>query len=151
MSVLSKVLFCKLAEEQRTLYKGYLDSGDIKSIIDGRLQIFVGLTNLRKICNHPDLFQHRVNEVSGLIIHLTIPWLLGSLQDEVDPRNKFGAVERSGKMMVVDSLLRIWKEQKHRALVFSQSKKVGHLDFFPPKYPGLGWQSLFSWNRCWTS
>ena len=62
---------------------------------------------------------------------------MGSLQDEADPRNKFGAVERSGKMMVVDSLLRIWKEQKHRALVFSQSKKVGHFDFFPSKYPGL--------------
>lgn len=51
-----QVLFCRLTQEQRQLYQNYLDSGEIKSIIDGRLQIFVGLTNLRKICNHPDLF-----------------------------------------------------------------------------------------------
>ena len=51
-----QVLFCRLTQEQRQLYQTYLDSGEIKSIIDGRLQIFVGLTNLRKICNHPDLF-----------------------------------------------------------------------------------------------
>jgi DNA excision repair protein ERCC-6 len=51
-----QVLFCRLTQEQRQLYQSYLDSGEIKSIIDGRLQIFVGLTNLRKICNHPDLF-----------------------------------------------------------------------------------------------
>ena len=51
-----QVLFCRLTQEQRLLYQTYLDSGEIKSIIDGRLQIFVGLTNLRKICNHPDLF-----------------------------------------------------------------------------------------------
>ena len=48
------------------MYQNYLDSNEIKSIIDGRLQIFVGLTNLRKICNHPDLFDSelrtRVNE-----------------------------------------------------------------------------------------
>lgn len=50
------MLFCRLTQEQRQLYQTYLDSGEIKSIIDGRLQIFVGLTNLRKICNHPDLF-----------------------------------------------------------------------------------------------
>ncbi len=51
-----QVLFCRLTAEQRQLYQSYLDSGEIKSIIDGKLQIFVGLTNLRKICNHPDLF-----------------------------------------------------------------------------------------------
>ena len=45
-----------MTPEQRQLYQSYLDSGEIRSIIDGKLQIFVGLTNLRKICNHPDLF-----------------------------------------------------------------------------------------------
>lgn len=45
-----------MSSEQREMYQGYLDSGEIKKIVDGRLQIFVGLTKLRKICNHPDLF-----------------------------------------------------------------------------------------------
>lgn len=41
------------------MYQTYLDSGEIKKIMDGRVQIFVGLTNLRKICNHPDLFDDK--------------------------------------------------------------------------------------------
>lgn len=28
----------------------------MKKILDGRVQVFVGLINLRKICNHPDLY-----------------------------------------------------------------------------------------------
>lgn len=52
----SKVLFCRLTEEQRSLYKSYLDSDEVGRILQGRFQIFVGLIALRKICNHPDLY-----------------------------------------------------------------------------------------------
>jgi len=93
------------------MYQSYLDSGEIKNIIDGRLQIFVGLTNLRKICNHPDLFDG--GPVGGR-----------KHSETGDPRDQFGHVERSGKMVVVESLLRIWKEQQHRVLLFSQSRKM---------------------------
>ena len=51
-----QVLFCHLTEEQRQMYREYLESGEIKGILDGRFQVFVGLINLRKICNHPDIF-----------------------------------------------------------------------------------------------
>lgn len=51
-----QILFCQLTEEQRRLYRSYLDSGEIHRILEGQSQIFVGLINLRKICNHPDLF-----------------------------------------------------------------------------------------------
>ena len=37
---------------------------------------------------------------------------------------KFGWGQRSGKMMVVEALLKMWCEQKHRVLLFSQSKMV---------------------------
>ncbi|KAK4022360.1 hypothetical protein OUZ56_007831 [Daphnia magna] len=106
-----QVLFCRLTQEQRQLYQNYLDSGEIKSIIDGRLQIFVGLTNLRKICNHPDLFD------GG-------PPGCTKKNDESDPKKQFGCVERSGKLLVIESLLKIWKEQDHRVLLFSQSRKM---------------------------
>ena len=33
-------------------------------------------------------------------------------------------VQRSGKMVVVETLLDIWKKQNHRVLLFSQSKKA---------------------------
>ena len=48
-----QVLFCHLTERQKKLYKDYIESGEIKGILDGKYQIFVGLSNLRKICNHP--------------------------------------------------------------------------------------------------
>lgn len=49
-------MFCRLTDEQRDLYKTYLESNVIKDILKGKSHIFVGLINLRKICNHPDIF-----------------------------------------------------------------------------------------------
>lgn len=58
-----QVLFCRLTDEQKTLYKGFLEHSDIISeIINENCKVFVGISRLRTICNHPDLFQ--VNPVS---------------------------------------------------------------------------------------
>ena len=51
-----QVLFCQLTDEQTEAYKSYLSSKDVASILDGRLKVYVGLLNMRKICNHPDLY-----------------------------------------------------------------------------------------------
>lgn len=51
-----QILFCQLTDVQRNLYKTYIDSGVVQRIIEGQAQIFAGIINLRKICNHPDLF-----------------------------------------------------------------------------------------------
>ena len=51
-----QVLFCRLTEDQRSMYRNYLESGEVKNILDGRFQVFMGLINLRKICNHPDIY-----------------------------------------------------------------------------------------------
>lgn len=75
------------------------------------LQIFSGLVALRKICNHPDLF-------SGG------PKNLGGLPDEELEEGQFGYWKRSGKMIVVESLLKIWHRQGQRVLLFSQSRQV---------------------------
>jgi len=97
-----QVLFCKLSDEQRALYRGYIESPEIKSILDGRMRVFVGLIALRKICNHPDIFFYNSQE-----------------DDE-----GYGYFERSGKMIVVHSLLKIWKKQNHRVLLFTQSRQM---------------------------
>ena len=88
-----QVLFCKLTEEQRSLYRTYIESRETKSILDGRLKVFIGLIALRKICNHPDLFYPP------------------SKQGDTDEEEQFGLYTRSGKMLVVHSLLKIWKKQ----------------------------------------
>lgn len=36
----------------------------------------------------------------------------------------FGHWKRAGKMIVVRSLLKIWKKQGHRVLLFTQSRQV---------------------------
>jgi DNA excision repair protein ERCC-6 len=38
------------------MYQQYVNSNLVNNILTGSLKIFVGLINLRKICNHPDLF-----------------------------------------------------------------------------------------------
>jgi DNA excision repair protein ERCC-6 len=106
------VLFCKLTDEQREMYKSYIDSGEIKSILDGRLQIFVGLINLRKICNHPDLYDGGPKHFGDVDF------------SKLEPHEKFGYWRRSGKMVVIASLLKLWKKQDHRVLLFTQSKQM---------------------------
>lgn len=108
-----QVLFCALSQEQRDLYMGYLMGSTVRSILDKesrygdpiRARVLVALSTLRKICNHPDLYLHEMNDDEVPII------------DE-----KFGHWKRSGKMAVVNSLLKIWQKQGHRALIFSQSR-----------------------------
>lgn len=110
-----QVLFCALSREQRDLYMGYLMSSTIRSVLDKdnkygdplRARILVALSTLRKICNHPDLYLYEAQEDYEQI--------------DVD---HFGHWKRSGKMTVVNSLLKIWQKQGHRTLIFSQSRAM---------------------------
>ncbi|XP_074594369.1 DNA excision repair protein ERCC-6-like [Brevipalpus obovatus] len=101
-----QVLFCRLTDEQRQAYKTYLDSGVVRDILGGKFQIFVGLINLRKICNHPDLFTD------------------GPKEESDDVKDSFGYYKRSGKMKVIDVLLRLWHGQGHKVLLFTQGRQM---------------------------
>ncbi|KAL1487995.1 hypothetical protein ABEB36_015375 [Hypothenemus hampei] len=103
-----QVLFCSLTDEQRQLYKEYLMSDQVNCILEKgvkswksdnfvKANILVAITNLRKICNHPDLFENETED-------------------------SFGSYKKSGKMIVVSALLKIWKKQGHRTLLFSQGR-----------------------------
>ncbi|KRZ12360.1 DNA excision repair protein ERCC-6 [Trichinella zimbabwensis] len=96
------ILFCQLTGPQKSLYKQYANSEECKAILDGKLDIFLGLAYLRKLCNHPDLVSRAVGENS----------------------NEFGYFRRSGKMIVLQSLLKLWKQENHRILLFSQSRQM---------------------------
>ncbi|XP_010172927.1 DNA excision repair protein ERCC-6, partial [Antrostomus carolinensis] len=107
-----QVLFCRLTDEQRQVYLNFINSKEVYQILNGDMQIFSGLVALRKICNHPDLF-------SGG------PKLLRGVPDaEVEEADQFGYWKRSGKMIVVESLLKIWHKQGHRVLFFTQSRQM---------------------------
>ena len=82
---------------------------------------------LRKICNHPDL-----TSSAG-----SLDWMKAcqeaaeadrnagtKQQDNIEFDNGYGFWNRSGKLIVVESLLKLWKEQCHRVLLFSQTRQV---------------------------
>ncbi|ORZ39557.1 SNF2 family N-terminal domain-domain-containing protein [Catenaria anguillulae PL171] len=91
-----QVLFCKLTDTQRRLYKEFIDSNDIQRILDGKLNSLFGIDALRKICNHPHLWS----------------------------RNLSTSVDLSGKLVVVRELLRLWKAGNHKVLVFCQTRQM---------------------------
>ncbi|KAM8852201.1 DNA excision repair protein ERCC-6 isoform 1-T1 [Synchiropus picturatus] len=107
-----QVLFCRLTEDQRQVYQSFLDSKEVYQILNGDMQVFSGLIALRKICNHPDLFSGGPRMLKG------IP------EDQLTEEEHFGFWKRSGKLMVVESLLRLWHKQGHRVLLFTQSRQM---------------------------
>ncbi|XP_026165316.1 DNA excision repair protein ERCC-6 isoform X2 [Mastacembelus armatus] len=107
-----QVLFCRLTEDQRQVYQTFLDSKEVYQILNGDMQVFSGLIALRKICNHPDLFSGGPRMLRG------IP------EAQLTEEEHFGFWKRSGKMIVVESLLRLWFKQSHRVLLFSQSRQM---------------------------
>ena len=109
-----QVLFCNLTDEQTALYQTYLDSAAVKDIFRGSPQLFVALINLRKICNHPSLF--------GGFKELKKN---GNVEEEIITDDKdYGYYRRSGKMQVVDALLRLWFKQGHKILLFTQGTQM---------------------------
>lgn len=64
------------------------------------------------MCNHPDLFSGGPKILKG------VP------EDQLTEEEHFGFWKRSGKLMVVESLLRLWFKQQHRVLLFTQSRQV---------------------------
>ncbi|XP_025031409.1 DNA excision repair protein ERCC-6 isoform X1 [Python bivittatus] len=107
-----QVLFCRLTDEQLQLYKKFIDSKEVYQILNREMQIFPGLLSLRKICNHPDIFS------GGPKI------LKGTPDEDLKEEDQFGFWKHSGKMIVVESLLKIWHKQGHRVLLFTQSRQM---------------------------
>ncbi|XP_063599874.1 DNA excision repair protein ERCC-6-like [Penaeus indicus] len=107
-----QVLFCDLTEAQRQVYRSYIDGDQVKCILGGRMKVFVGLIALRKICNHPDLQTGGPRNYDDQFV--------SGLQPEL----QYGWWGRSGKMHVLQSILKLWAKQGHRVLLFTQSRQM---------------------------
>ncbi|XP_042316777.1 DNA excision repair protein ERCC-6 isoform X2 [Sceloporus undulatus] len=53
--------------------------------------------------------------------------LKGVPDEELNEEDCFGFWKRSGKMIVIESLLKIWHKQDHRVLLFTQSRQMLHI------------------------
>jgi DNA excision repair protein ERCC-6 len=97
-----RVLFCKLTKLQLETYQSFLNSEEMTSIMNGKRQALYGIDILRKICNHPDLVEHKtLSKRAGYA---------------------YGNGAKSGKMQVVRALLEIWKRNGHKTLLFAQHR-----------------------------
>ncbi|CAI2736094.1 unnamed protein product [Schistosoma spindalis] len=119
-----QVLFCRLTDYQRKLYREYLESQVCKDLLNGKGNIFPSLILLRNLCNHPDLatggpkdscflneeFESDKHGIENVC--LSYSW------------SRFGCPRRSSKMLVVASLLKNWYDQGHKVLLFSQSRRM---------------------------
>ncbi|KHN76863.1 DNA excision repair protein ERCC-6, partial [Toxocara canis] len=106
-----QVLFCDITPCQRAFYKDYISSRECARILSGKMDAFVGLIALRKLCNHPDLVTGGPNKHN-------------EYNTTIDEDMDFGAACRSGKMIVLKALLKLWKDQRQKVLLFSQSRQM---------------------------
>nr|KMM69324.1 DNA repair and recombination protein RAD26 [Coccidioides posadasii RMSCC 3488] len=97
-----QVLFCKLTKLQRAAYEAFLSSNEMSAIMRGRRDVLFGVDILRKICNHPDLPEHK------------------TLSQKAN--YNYGNSAKSGKMQVVKALLELWRDTGHKTLLFAQHR-----------------------------
>eukprot|EP00741_Cyanophora_paradoxa_P022391 tig00021463_g21617.t1 len=97
-----QVLFCRLTEQQRKLYADFLKSPKVTEALEGKQKLLGAIDVIRKICNHPDLLE----------------------RTSQDRPADYGSRERSGKLLVVDQILPVWKAQSHRVLLFCQTRQM---------------------------
>lgn len=116
-----QVLFCKLTKPQRQAYSAFLGSEEMQSILRGRRQVLYGVDILRKICNHPDLQNHKM----------------------LYKKANYGNPSMSGKMQVVKSLLELWKSTGHKTLLFAQHRiMLDILEKFVRSLPGFNYRRM---------
>ncbi|KAI1935954.1 DNA repair protein rhp26 [Ophidiomyces ophidiicola] len=118
-----QVLFCKLTKLQRTAYEAFLASNDMSAIMTGRKDVLFGVDILRKICNHPDLPEHKTL----------------SLKTDYN----YGSGAKSGKMQVVKALLELWKDTRHKTLLFAQHRiMLDILEKYINSFPGFNYRRM---------
>jgi len=139
-----QVLFCNLTHEQYALYQNFLGkhANEIADITAGKLSLFRVIHYLRKIVNHPDLLEVRSKQQSTANKNKrrrrdadeygygyddeSDGEVQPSWMSSIDPKasDSYGSVDRSGKLKVVQQVLRMWHEQGHRCLLFSQTRQM---------------------------
>ncbi|OAX83254.1 hypothetical protein ACJ72_02384 [Emergomyces africanus] len=118
-----QVLFCKLTKIQRSAYEAFLGSNEMSSILRGRREALYGIDMLRKICNHPDLPEHK------------------TLSKKTS--YNYGSASKSGKMQVVKSLLELWRDTGHKTLLFAQHRiMLDILERFIKSMTGFKYQRM---------
>uniref|UniRef100_T1E1A5 DNA repair and recombination protein RAD54-like n=1 Tax=Cupiennius salei TaxID=6928 RepID=T1E1A5_CUPSA len=124
------ILWTYMSDPQIEIYNSFLHSDAVKSILVSKRSPLVELTTLKKICDHPRLLSQRACLQLGLNGDLQAEDLERELEDEstmassIDNVSDETLLHESGKLKLVTRLLENLKENGHRTLVFSLSRKI---------------------------
>lgn len=131
------VVFCNLSEFQVKLYRHFLESPDIKSLLRGKgSQPLKAIGILKKLCNHPDL----------LNLSTDLPGCEHAFPEDYAPveargRDRDVKTWYSGKMMVLDRMLaRIRQDTNDKIVLISNYTQT--LDLFEKLCRSRGYGSL---------
>uniref|UniRef100_A0A8C0VGA6 DNA excision repair protein ERCC-6-like n=1 Tax=Cyanistes caeruleus TaxID=156563 RepID=A0A8C0VGA6_CYACU len=124
------VVWVYLAPVQEEIYRNFLCLDHVKEVLMTTRSPLAELTVLKKLCDHPRLLSARA------CIQLGLEEQEGSEQDyrmeagvlsgmkKIDHLSDETVIQESGKMQFLVGLLERLREEGHRTLVFSQSRKM---------------------------
>uniref|UniRef100_A0A8C7USF8 DNA excision repair protein ERCC-6-like n=1 Tax=Oncorhynchus mykiss TaxID=8022 RepID=A0A8C7USF8_ONCMY len=121
------IIWTYLSSVQEEIYNQFLSLDNIKELLMTTRSPLAELNILKKLCDHPRLLSARAVAQLGLEE--------GTSANSHDDENESAAhridnisdetlISESGKMMFLIALLESLKEEGHRTLVFSQSRKM---------------------------
>ncbi|CAK9802468.1 DNA repair and recombination protein RAD54B [Anthophora quadrimaculata] len=109
------IMFCRLSDEQETLYSCVTDAWFNKDILNNSVPHLTVITTLKKICNHPELFYNEKNEF---------------LQSDLKNSSKISNVKNlsrkayCGKVSVVRTLMRNLRKTDEKLVLISYYTKT---------------------------
>ncbi|XP_074962530.1 DNA excision repair protein ERCC-6-like [Phalacrocorax aristotelis] len=124
------VVWVYLAPVQEEIYRNFLSLDHVKEVLMTSRSPLAELTVLKKLCDHPRLLSARACIQLGLEEQEYAEqdhrseegMLLGA--NKIDHLSDETVIQESGKMLFLVGLLERLREEGHRTLVFSQSRKM---------------------------
>ncbi|XP_065499229.1 DNA excision repair protein ERCC-6-like [Caloenas nicobarica] len=124
------VVWVYLAPVQEEIYRNFLSLDHVKEVLMTTRSPLAELTVLKKLCDHPRLLSARACIQLGLEEQENSEQDYGSEAGTLSCANKIDhlsdetLIQESGKMLFLIGLLERLREEGHRTLVFSQSRKM---------------------------
>mmetsp|Transcript_23102 Transcript_23102/g.33843 ORF Transcript_23102/g.33843 Transcript_23102/m.33843 type:complete len:1238 (+) Transcript_23102:142-3855(+) len=121
-----QVIFCVLSPQQREIYKEVISSPEVERAIRRMGPAFKAIMTLRKLCNHP-LLAYQQGSIKW---HKSDSISSGDCDEDPDvARLRTGDIpwEESGKLLVLQKILPLWKSENHKVLIFCQMHGMMHM------------------------
>lgn len=117
------IIWVYLSSIQEDVYRKFISLDQIKELLMTSRSPLAELTILKKLCDHPRLLSARACVQLGLEGDDTEEHDIAAVT-KFDHLSDEALIEESGKLLLLIELLHKLKEEEHRTLVFSQSRKM---------------------------